>query len=154
MNHIKFIKKEGEKKILNILNKEFGITSLPGVLFQSGKERLFLFTGSFGKKEILQLSELTPIERIGVYVGKIINNEIRLTIEGTQIFKDQIKRNIFELNENQMKQWMTGEELLIKTGHHGYLVMKYKNEFLGCGKASEEKIGNYVQKARRLKRKD
>ena len=154
MNHITFLKKEGKEKIRKILNQQYGIESLKGEFFQSGKERLFLFTGSFPKREIRSLSILAPIERIGMYVGKIIRGEIRLTIEGTHWFKDQIKKNIFELNEQQMQQWMTGEELLIKTGKKGFLAMKYKGEFLGCGKASLEKIGNYVQKSRRLKRRN
>jgi len=32
--------------------------------------------------------------------------------------------------------------------------MKYKNDFLGTGKASENKIGNFIPKNRRLKHKE
>jgi len=47
---------------------------------------------------------------------------------------------------------MKGNELEIKTGKKGFLIMKYKNNFLGCGKASELKIGNFIPKSRRLKK--
>ena len=34
---------------------------------------------------------------------------------------------------------------------HGFLAMKQKDDFLGTGKASAEKIGNFIPKNRRLK---
>jgi len=46
---------------------------------------------------------------------------------------------------------MKGQDLQIKTGKRGFFVMKYKDDFLGCGKASQEKIGNFIPKSRRLK---
>ena len=44
-----------------------------------------------------------------------------------------------------------GQELNIKSGKKDFLVMKYEDNFLGCGKASEEKISNFIPKMRRLK---
>ena len=49
---------------------------------------------------------------------------------------------------------MMGRELLIKTGKRGFLIMKYNDDFLGTGKASEEKIGNFIPKSRRLKNRE
>jgi NOL1/NOP2/fmu family ribosome biogenesis protein len=73
-------------------------------------------------------------------------------MEGTQLLKEQITRNIFEIeNEKDLEIWMHGSELNIKTGMSGFIVIKYKNDFLGCGKASENKIGNFIPKSRRLK---
>ncbi|MCH8325462.1 MAG: hypothetical protein IIB83_02685, partial [Bacteroidetes bacterium] len=67
--------------------------------------------------------------------------------------KNQIKKNIFELNKEQAELWMKGSELNISTGKKGFLIMKYKDNFLGSGKASAEKIGNFIPKSRRLKNK-
>ena len=80
-------------------------------------------------------------------------DEIRLSIEGTQIFKEQIRKNIFEINEEQLNDWMFGRELNIKTGLRGIIAIKHQNDFLGCGKASENKIGNFIPKSRRLRSK-
>ena len=49
---------------------------------------------------------------------------------------------------------MQGEELNIQTGLRGIIVIKHKNNFLGCGKASENKIGNFIPKSRRLRSKN
>ena len=150
---LKILKKKEKQNILEKLNESWGIKEIPGIIARRGEERLFLFTGEFEENKIRALESAAFVERLGIYFVKIINNEIRLSIEGTQIFKDQITKNIFELNEEQTEEWMMGRELLIKTGKHGFLVMKYKDDVLGCGKASAEKIGNFIPKNRRLKNK-
>lgn len=151
MNQIEIIDKE---ELNEKLEEQFGIKEIPGILLRKGKERIFLFQGELSEKEIIKLDSLVEIERTGIYIGKIFEptGELRLSIEGTQIFKDQIKRNIFELDSEQdYEKWMNGQELNIKTNLRGMIVIKYKGEFLGCGKASEEKIGNFIPKNRRLK---
>ena len=67
------------------------------------------------------------------------------------MLKNQIKKNIFNLNEEQAKEWLKGKDLIMKTGKKGFLAMKCNNDFVGTGKASEEKIGNFIPKSRRLK---
>lgn len=153
--NLKIMNNNEKGEILGKLNKQFGITDIPGEIVMRGKERMFLFTGNFDKNQLRSLEEVTPIERVGAYFAKKVENidEVRLSIEGTQIFHDQIKSNIFELSDSQVEQWMKGQELNIKTGKKGFLAMKYKDNFLGTGKASEEKIGNFIPKNRRLKEK-
>lgn len=81
--------------------------------------------------------------------------EIRLSIEGSQILGKQITKNIFQLqNEEQLQQWMQGQDLQIKNEDKGIVVVKFKNEFLGSGKKSAEKISNFIPKNRRLKEKN
>lgn len=153
--NLKIMNKNEKEEITNKLKSQFGISKISGKILMRGKERMFLFSGSFNKNQIRVLETLAPIERIGVYFAKKDERDgtLRLSIEGTQIFKDQIKDNIFELSEDQVEPWMKGRELNIKTGKKGFLVMKYKNNFLGTGKASEEKITNFIPKNRRLKEK-
>ena len=74
-------------------------------------------------------------------------------MEGVQMLKDQIKKNIIELDEKQAEGWMKGEDLDIQTQKRGFVILKHKDDFLGCGKASEYKIGNFVPKSRRLRNK-
>ena len=151
MNRLKILNENQKREIENKLKKQFGIDKVEGIIVKRGEDRLFLFSGIFSTKEIKHLERIVIIERLGVYFANIFGGEIRLSIEGSQILKDQIKKNIFELNEKQAEEWMKGRELLIKTGKRGFLIMKYKDDFLGTGKASEEKIGNFIPKSRRLK---
>lgn len=143
------------QEILKKLNEQFGVQEIPGKLIKIGKEKIFLFNGDFSDEQIKNLEKITFIERIGIYIGTIFlpTNEIRLSIEGTQIFKNQITKNIFEIDDNQLNDWMQGQELNIKSNLRGIIIIKHKNDYLGCGKASENKIGNFIPKSRRLKSK-
>lgn len=154
MNHLKILNKNEKREIENKLKKQFGIDEVKGIIVKRGEERLFLFSGNFNERQIKKLENLVIIERIGVYFASTFGGEIRLSIEGSQILKEQVKQNIFELNKEQAEEWMMGRELLIKTGKRGFLIMKYKDDFLGTGKASEEKIGNFIPKSRRLKNRE
>ncbi|MBI2056800.1 hypothetical protein HYT91_00935 [Candidatus Pacearchaeota archaeon] len=144
------------QELLSKLNNQFGIQKISGKLIKIGKEKIFLFNGNFSEEQIKNLEKITFIEKIGVYIGAIFlpTDEIRLSIEGTQLFKEQIAKNIFEINEKQAEEWMQGQELNLQTDLRGIMVIKYKNHFLGCGKASENKIGNFIPKSRRLRSKN
>lgn len=155
---IHILSKNEKIQVENLLKNQFGIKSIPGILNKKGAEKIFIFQGDMFPKEIKELEQLTQIERVGVYFAKIFQDKqgyehIRLSIEGTQILGNQFTKNIFELNEEQAEKWMQGEELNIKTGKREFIIMKHKQDFLGTGKASEEKIGNFIPKSRRLKSK-
>ncbi len=154
MNQIEIIQKTELEELSQKLEDQFGIRNIPGILLRKGKERIFIFQGELSEKELKKLDSIVEIERVGIYIGKIFQptQEIRLSIEGSQIFKDQIKKNIFMLDKQEdYEKWMNGQELNMKTNLRGMIVIKYNEEFLGCGKASEEKIGNFIPKNRRLK---
>ena len=146
---LKFLNKNEKKEILQKLNEQFGIKEIPWELIQWG-ERIVAFSGDADEKEIEKIRESAIIEGIGLYFSKE-EYGIRLSMEATQLLKNQITKNIFEMNEEQMNEWMRGNELNVKTGKRGFLAMKYKNDLLGCGKASENKISNFVPKERRIK---
>ena len=154
--NLKILNEKQKEDIEMKLNEQFGIKEIPGEVIMMGKEKLFLFSGSFDKKQIKKMNYFTNIERIGIYFAKIDErtHDIRLSIEGVYILKDQIKKNIFNVPTQLVEEWMKGRELNIKTGKKGFIVIKYKDDFLGTGKASEEKISNFIPKIRRLKEKN
>jgi NOL1/NOP2/fmu family ribosome biogenesis protein len=149
---LKILNKNEKKEIENKLLNQFGIKEINGIFLKRGAERIFLFQGNFEIKDIKKLESNVLIERVGVYFGKIQNDMVRLSVEGIHLLKNQITKNIFELNKEQSIQWMKGEELNIETGKKEFLIMKYNDDFIGCGKASEKKITNYIPKNRRLKK--
>jgi len=155
MKSQKILNEKEKNEIVEKLREQFGISEVPGKIIMRGKERLFLYSGSFDDEEMENLESIVFIERAGIYFAKIdeATGEIRLSIEGTQILGSQIKKNIFEIPENLVEDWMKGRELNVQSGMRGFVVVKYKNEFLGTGKASENKIGNFIPKNRRLKDK-
>ena len=153
---LKILNKKEKQEIEDKLSEQFGIKEIPGDLFMKGKERVFLFSGSFNKKQIKKMDYFTNIERIGIYFAKIDERtqDIRLSLEGVEVLKNQIKKNIFEIPAELVESWMKGQELNIKTGKRGFLIMRHNDDFLGSGKASEEKIGNFIPKNRRLRERN
>jgi len=151
LGRLKILNEKEKEKIQHKLNDQFGIQEIPGKIIMIGKERLFVFLGDLELKKILEFDKIGLIDKIGIYFAKFVEDSIRLSIEGTLLLKDQITKNIFEIDEDQMNQWMKGQDLQIKTGKKDFLIIKYKEDFLGCGKASKEKIGNFIPKNRRLK---
>ena len=151
MEYIKILSEQEKRKIENQLHAQFGIKEIPGKIVMRGEEKLFLFTGEATEEEIRKIEAVSPVEKVGVYFAKLINEEIKLTIEGTQLLKEQITKGIFHRNDSQAEEWMMGRELNLKSGLKGFVVMKNNDDYLGCGKASQEKITNFIPKSRRLK---
>jgi len=151
---LKILSQKEEKEIEKKLNQQFGIKKVEGIISMRGRERLFIFQGNLDEKQIRELEQTVPVERVGIYFGKFMDNKIRLSIEGTHLLKEQITKNIFELTKEQLELWMKGNELNIKTGKHDLLIIKHKDDFLGTGKASENKITNFIPKNRRLRERN
>jgi len=139
-----------KKKIIEQLNEQFGITDLPGLVIQFGKEKLRLYTGILSKEELYHLDNEARIETIGLYFAKLENNEIRLTLDGVQFLKAQITKNILEISDKESDEWLRGNDLQIKS-EKSFKVLKNRDEFLGCGKSTGDKITNFVPNERRIK---
>ena len=151
---LKFFSESEKEKILKQLKQQFGIKEIPWTLARLGKERIISFSGDISGREVLNLDRVAHIEGIGLYFAKEQVDGIRLSIEGSQLLKEQITKNIFELDEKQAEQWMLGQELNIKTDKKGFFVMKFKEDMLGTGKISNNRITNFVPKPRRLKSRE
>jgi len=147
---MKIILSSQKKKILAQLNEQFGIKKIPYLLLRFGKEKLRAYSGNLSIEELNILDANLRIENIGIYFAKEQIDGIRLTFDGIQLFKEKINKNIIELNDKQAEKWLKGQDLLIKSDNN-FKILKYKNEFIGCGKSTGERITNFVPKERRLK---
>ncbi len=139
-----------KKKITETLHEQFGINQLPYQLLQFGKERLRLFSGNLSREQLFLLDKNVRIENVGLYSMREDFGDIRLTIDGVHFLKNQIRKNIVELSEEQTKKWMKGEDIEIQA-ERGFMIIKNKDYVLGCGKSTGEKIINSVPKERRMK---
>lgn len=138
-----------KKKILKQLNEQFGITTLPYLILQFGEEKLRAYSGSFSIEELNILNANLRIEKLGLYFAKALPEGLRLTFDGVQLFKNQIIKNIIEINDKQAEEWFKGNDLIIQS-ENVFKILKYNNEFVGCGKSTGEKITNFVPKERRI----
>ena len=95
--------------------------------------------------------ENVRIDSLGLYFGQLRNNELRLSIEGSQLMGSIATKNVVEIDDGQLRAWLGGNDLEISPGgSSGYVIIKHNRDFLGCGKCKGGKILNFVPKARRV----
>ena len=145
---LKILNRKKIKEILALIKKQWGTDFRTELAFlMNTQNKIFLVN-----REVFNLNlEKLRINSIGLYFGELKNNELRLSIEGSQLVGKNAKQNIAELNEKQAMQWLKGQDIGIKENYTGFVILKHKNDFLGTGKYKQDKILNFVPKARRFK---
>ena len=148
--NLSFLKSGEKRKIVRELEEKFGISNLSGILMETGKEKIRMFSGTMTREEIIELSYISNVEIIGIYLIKK-ERDLRLSFDATQVLAKQIKKEILEINDKQFEDWMLGKDLNVKI-KRGVVVLKHNGDFIGCGVSNEEKIFNYVPKERRIRK--
>ncbi len=91
-------------------------------------------------------------ERKGVYFGRIESDGIRLSIEGSFLVGPKAAKNVVELDDERARHYLAGEGVeLGDKGLHGWVIVRWRNYFLGSAKAKEGRLINYVPGDRRLR---
>jgi NOL1/NOP2/fmu family ribosome biogenesis protein len=149
---MRILKSAGKKRIIAKLSEQFGITTLPYLLVAFGKEKLRAYSGGLSREELQLLDKTLRIEGIGLYFtnSNDRNDDLRLTLDGCQLLKNQITKNTLELKDDQAKDWLKGFELGISSDR-SFKVLLHNKEPIGCGKSTGEKITNFVPKERRIR---
>ena len=137
------------KKINEILVKKFGgKLSKEYAYLKNEKDRIFIVSKDIAKINLKNLR----IDKLGFYFAEYKNNHIRLSKEGAQLLAQEADdvKNIVDLTENEVKMYFTGVDLNKNIGNEDHQVLlKYKDNILGCAKYKEGKILNYLPKIHR-----
>ena len=148
MQNLKVLNKKEIKRILDKIKEQYGIDeiSLDYGMLQNKDGKIFLITKNINKVDLNKLR----INELGLYVAKY-DKEFRLTIEGSQLFGRFATKNVHEINEEDSYFWMSGKDITCNKIYNGFVIIKYKDNFLGSGKWKDNKILNYIPKERRIK---
>jgi len=147
MQNLKILNKKETKEILNLIDNQWNADiKLDYAFLTNNKGKVYL-----ANKDIfaLELSDLR-INSLGLYFAEVKGKEIRLSIEGSQLIGPKAKKNVVELDNNETKKWLRGEDIEKECEGNGFLIIKNNNDYLGSGKYKEKKILNFVPKTRRL----
>ena len=151
MQNLKILNSKEIKKIHSMLNENFGFEEkLDYGFLANNKNKIYIINKDFADIDI----EKIRINSLGLYLGETYDNDIRLSIEGSQIIGKKAKKNVVELDKQETKDWLRGIDIEKETGIRGFIILKHNTDFLGCGKAVDKKILNFVPKNRRLKVND
>ena len=135
-----------KKNLSKLIKKQFDCDfTFNYEVFMNTKNKIFILNKDVSK---IELDELR-INSLGLYFGELSRDELTLTIESSQIIGPIAKNNVLKLDYDQAKNWMKGEDFDIDTKLEGFVIIKNKDDFLGCGRIVNNKLLNYVPKERR-----
>ncbi len=152
-----------EIKALNVTLKEaFGFTIPKScTLLRGRKDKINIVNRDIGKLNLAGLR----IERAGLYFCSLDKYGIRLSIEGSQLFRKEISKNVIEITYPQLRLWLFGKDLELSEEQveavgkelGTFYVLHHQDDFCGCGRLIQENNGtetksivqNFVPKERR-----
>lgn len=154
-----------KKQILKQLQTQFKTKDLKEY-FQnrsfllSNKDRIYLLTTTLINNILsVKLDKLLKFQNLGVYFARKQDQHLRLSPEGSQIIGQYVKTNTLEIDNSQTDLWFRGFDIELtklqkdKLKLQGpYIILKNKQDFLGCGKFTGQSVLNFLPKERRIKR--
>ncbi len=137
-----------QKQIWRMVEVQWGIAQKPdGVLLRNNKNNIFLVNRDIEKA----LDQNLRIDAAGLYILEQPNpNEMRLSVEGTQLLGSHATKNIIDLDERNAREWLKGRNVETKIVTKEFQIVRHKNNYMGCGKLSGKELRNYMPKTRRI----
>jgi NOL1/NOP2/fmu family ribosome biogenesis protein len=159
---IQVLDKTKKKKVLEGLSY-VGDLKMNELFIRTG-DRIRIFTGNLTNEQIMRIWSIFQIEGLGLYFAKDFidkrgNQETRISLDGLHSVKNQINKNIIEIEENQKESWLRGNNLELNpiqkekySDIKGFVAIKYNNDFIGTAKLTEQKVLlSFLPKERRIK---
>jgi NOL1/NOP2/fmu family ribosome biogenesis protein len=161
----KILNSKEKKEIFSLLKDNFSFDKKikETILLNEKKGKIILVSDSTFKIDFGN----HRLEGIGLYFGEVYKNQIRLSIEGSQIIGKHAKKNVLNINKKILELFYQGEEIILDdefkslvkelnkdfdfNDTNRFIILKMNTDFLGCVKYCESKFINYIPKNRRLK---
>lgn len=145
--NLKILNSKEIKEIKVIIKNQWGCDFKTDLAFLlSSNNRIYVVSRDIAKVDMSKLN----IEVIGSYFGELKDEQLRLSIEGSQLIGLIAKKNVVELDDNEYRTWLKGFDLQKETAAEGFVILKHRNDFLGTGRVKEGEILNFVPKNRRI----
>ncbi len=144
--NMRVLNRKESKEIVAKINVQFGATfELDKVLFMNGDD-LYLAN----REAIEGIRPSWRVNELGLYLGEVKGDQVRMSIEGSQLVGATATKNIVEIDEDQLRSWLGGVHVEFEASDSGYVLVRYNSDFVGCGKIKQNKLLNFVPKARRV----
>jgi len=142
---MKILSKKQIRELMNLLDKQFGFNHELDYIFIKDSRDYYITNKSLGKINFNSLN----VKRIGIFLGKVIDNNFILSIEGSQIIGRSSNKNIIDVDAEEIKSWFKGMNLR-KSLDNGVYLLRYKNDFVGTCKVINNELINSLDKSRRV----
>jgi len=115
----------------------------PYYLFEKGD--IWITSKEAGKLNLKNYS------RKGIRLIRVFKDGFKLTTAGIQLFGKYAKRNIVEIKEEQLEDYIKGKDIFVgeQNCENGQVIVKFGNDFIGSGLYVNGKLKNQIPKGRR-----
>ena len=137
MRQVNFLNSKEAKEIAKMINDQWDADfKFEDFVIKSLKDKIYIISRDLEQIEFKQYN----IEQFGLYIAHINErNEIRLSIEGSQIIGPKAKKNVVDIGKLS-KLWMAGQDIPFKTSCIGDVIVKDGNDYLGSGKIMTKEV--------------
>jgi len=148
-----------KKKIVDELKELYGFKGkIDEAILMSPKQKLYLLTKDIAMIDKDEEHELR-IDSAGLYIGRVEETGgIRLSIEGSQLVGKHATKHVLIIDEAHLEPWVKGEDFELSDKEkkqvgeeHGFFIIKYGKDFIGCAQIKNNNVRSLVSKERRLK---
>lgn len=146
MKHVNFLNSKESKEIAKMINEQWDADfSFEDFVIRSVKDKIYIISR---KLEDIDYKNYN-IEQFGLYIAHINDrNEIRLSIEGSQLIGPKANKNVIEIGKLS-KLWMAGQDIPFKTSFTGMVIVKDGKDYLGCGKVMNKEVAVFDEEGNR-----
>lgn len=139
------------KDFLGFLEERFGLQkeAFSGFSFYEGPDKIYIFSQDLPSKDLAGLK----IVQTGIVAGRVFGDRERFkpTTNLLQIFGRFATRNFVELEESEKEDFIRGLDIDgVFEVDEGFVIVKFREDVLGCGLYSGGKLKNQIPKSRRL----
>ena len=138
------------KVILKIIKEQWGCDyKVEHYFMLSPKDRIYLLNHDYDLVKEKKLRINTP----GIYFAEYNykRQQVRLSIEGSQIIGPLATKNVLDVSKEQFRDWLKGNDIPANDDCSGFVIVKSGKDYAGSGAFKEGNILNYVPKARRIR---
>jgi len=149
MRELKFLKSKEVKSLMKRINNQWGADFLElsqEYAFFQNKDKIYIVSRDIAKIPFEKLR----INNAGMYIIEDKHEELRLSVEGSQLLGPKAKKNIIELTKDELVEWLQGNDLIKEGDNEGFVIIKHNKDFFGSGKFKENRLLNFLPKIRRL----
>jgi len=143
---------EEKRELEGIIQKNYGTKiKFREVLLKTKKGKIWMFYEDFPEVWWKKLR----INSVGLYLGKLKRNyKIKLSLEGAQIVGKYAEKNIIEVDEDELKRFLSGENIEkfypVNAERNNFVLVKHKDDIVGVGILRDGYVENLLPKIRRI----
>lgn len=144
-----FLNSKQKKKLLKSLTAQFGFESDEDFhLIQDG-DNIYYFNSDIDGVDLDSLR----LSQIGMRIGVLKDDFVMLTVQGCQLLGDYCSKNILEFDNESMRDYLKGEDLICDE-NKGIFLLKSNDNYFGCSKCVKGILRNNVERTRQIDCKD